>query len=86
MSSASTSSRVVLMPTSTEKNINTSPTAASAGTDLNGTAAVRACRAIKRRLRRFAAGRLADAPAGLGAVGVARAIPRRSCVRQPAAG
>lgn len=57
---------VVVMPTSTEKNINTSPTAASAGTDLNGAAAVRACRAIKRRLRRFAAGRLADAQAGLG--------------------
>ncbi len=58
--------RVVLMPTSTEKNINTSPTAASAGTDLNGAAAVKACRSIKRRLRRFAAGKLADAKAGLG--------------------
>jgi xanthine dehydrogenase large subunit len=58
-------SRVVLMPTSTEKNNNTSPTAASASTDLNGAAAVRACRAIKRRLRRFAATRLADAMAGI---------------------
>jgi xanthine dehydrogenase large subunit len=58
-------SRVMLMPTSTEKNNNTSPTAASASTDLNGAAAVRACRTIKRRLRRFAAGRLADAQAGL---------------------
>jgi xanthine dehydrogenase large subunit len=58
---------VTLMPTSTEKNINTSPTAASAGTDLNGAAAVRACWAIKRRLRRFAASRLADANAGLSA-------------------
>jgi xanthine dehydrogenase large subunit len=57
--------RVVLMPTSTEKNNNTSPTAASASTDLNGAAAVRACRAIKRRLRRFAATRLADAQAGI---------------------
>src|SRR3954462_13203203 len=57
---------VVLMPTSTEKNINTSPTAASAGTDLNGAAAVEACRIIKRRLRRFAASRLADAQTGLG--------------------
>ncbi len=56
---------VTLMPTSTEKNINTSPTAASAGADLNGAAAVKACRSIKRRLRRFAAGRLADAGAGL---------------------
>ena len=60
-------SRVVLMPTSTEKNINTSPTAASAGTDLNGAAAVEACRTIKRRLRRFAASRLADAKMGLSA-------------------
>ena len=59
--------RVVVMPTSTEKNINTSPTAASAGTDLNGAAAVEACRIIKRRLRRFAASRLADAKMGLGA-------------------
>ncbi len=59
--------RVVLMPTSTEKNINTSPTAASAGADLNGAAAVEACRTIKRRLRRFAAARLADPRAGLSA-------------------
>jgi xanthine dehydrogenase large subunit len=56
---------ITLMPTSTEKNINTSPTAASAGTDLNGAAAVKACREIKRRLRQFAAGRLSDAAAGL---------------------
>jgi xanthine dehydrogenase large subunit len=53
------------MPTSTEKNINTSPTAASAGADLNGMAVIRACRTIKRRLRRFAAGRLADPSIGL---------------------
>ena len=39
--------RVLVMATSTEKNINTSPTAASAGTDLNGAAAVNACRQIK---------------------------------------
>jgi xanthine dehydrogenase large subunit len=58
-------SRVRLMPTSTEKNNNTSPTAASASTDLNGAAAVRACRTIKRRLRHFAAVRIADAQAGL---------------------
>ena len=41
--------------TSTEKNHNTSPTAASASTDLNGAAAVRACepiRAADRRRRR----------------------------------
>ena len=37
------------MPTSTEKNNNTSPTAASASTDINGTAAVRACGKIRGR-------------------------------------
>jgi len=47
--------RVLVMPTSTEKNNNTSPTAASASTDLNGTAAVRACRRIKANLTDFAA-------------------------------
>jgi xanthine dehydrogenase large subunit len=57
--------RVRLMPTSTEKNNNTSPTAASASTDLNGAAALRACKEIKRRLKRFAADRLADAGEGL---------------------
>jgi xanthine dehydrogenase large subunit len=46
---------VRVMPTSTERNINTSPTAASASTDLNGTAAVRACREIKERLLKFSA-------------------------------
>jgi len=54
--------RVRLMPTSTEKNCNTSATAASASTDLNGAAAVRACQQIKRRLKRFAADRLASGP------------------------
>ena len=53
------STRVLLMPTSTEKNNNTSPTAASASTDLNGAAAIDACRKIKRRLAEFAAFRLA---------------------------
>jgi xanthine dehydrogenase large subunit len=57
--------RVRLMPTSTEKNNNTSPTAASASTDLNGAAAIRACQQIKRRLKRFAADRLADKAEGL---------------------
>ncbi len=41
---------VRLMPTATDKNANTSPTAASSGTDLNGAAAVLAARKIKRRL------------------------------------
>jgi xanthine dehydrogenase large subunit len=52
--------RVAVMPTSTEKNNNTPPTAASAGTDLNGSAAVLACRAIRERLAVFAAERLAS--------------------------
>ena len=42
--------RVRLMPTSTEKNHNTSPTAASSGSDLNGAAALKACDEIKARL------------------------------------
>ncbi len=46
---------VRLMPTSTEKNNNTSPTAASSGTDINGSAAVVACKKIKERLADFAA-------------------------------
>lgn len=41
---------VRVMPTSTERNHNTSPTAASASTDLNGSAAVQACREIVQRL------------------------------------
>jgi xanthine dehydrogenase large subunit len=56
---------VILMPTSTEKNNNTSPTAASAGTDLNGAAAVNACREIRTRLAQFAAGLFASADDGL---------------------
>lgn len=58
-------SRVTLMSTSTEKNPNTSPTAASASTDLNGTAAVRACETLKARLAALAAGRLASAELGI---------------------
>jgi len=42
--------RVHVMPTSTEKNNNTSATAASSGADLNGKAAVDACRKIRARL------------------------------------
>ena len=44
-------SKIVVMPTSTEKNHNTSPTAASSGTDLNGGAVVIASQKITRRLR-----------------------------------
>ena len=57
--------RVRLMATSTEKSNNTSPTAASAGTDLNGAAALEACRKIKERMAEFAAGLFADVDRGL---------------------
>jgi xanthine dehydrogenase large subunit len=43
-----------MMPTRTDKNANTSPTAASSGTDLNGAAALLAVRKIKFRLSQFA--------------------------------
>ncbi len=42
-----------VMPTSTEKNANTSPTAASSGTDINGAAAAKACQQIKARLSKL---------------------------------
>jgi xanthine dehydrogenase large subunit len=45
------SENIVLMPTSTEKNHNTSPTAASSGADINGGAVLKACEAIMARLR-----------------------------------
>tara|TARA_R110002072_G_scaffold64203_5_gene159756 strand:- start:96966 stop:99302 length:2337 start_codon:yes stop_codon:yes gene_type:complete len=41
---------VIVMATSTEKNHNTSPTAASSGSDINGAAALMACDKIKTRL------------------------------------
>jgi len=47
--------RVRLEPTSTARVANTSPTAASTGTDLNGRAAELACRAVLGRLREVAA-------------------------------
>ncbi len=43
-----------VMPTRTDKNANTSPTAASTGTDLNGAAALLATRKIKKRLSELA--------------------------------
>lgn len=45
---------VAMMATSTDKNHNTSPTAASASTDLNGAAAVQAATTIRDRLARWA--------------------------------
>jgi xanthine dehydrogenase large subunit len=56
---------VLLMPTSTEKNNNTSPTAASASTDLNGTAAVQACKVLRQRLADVAARHFASPCEGI---------------------
>jgi len=56
---------VLVAATSTDKNNNTSPTAASSGTDLNGAAAVDACRTLRERLAEFAAPLLADQKTGL---------------------
>ncbi|HWA96851.1 MAG TPA: xanthine dehydrogenase molybdopterin binding subunit [Pirellulales bacterium] len=58
---------VLVAATSTDKNNNTSPTAASCGTDLNGAAALDACSRIKARLAAFAAPLRADPAAGLAA-------------------
>src|SRR5438067_3964113 len=61
---------VIVMATSTEKNNNTSATAASSGADLNGSAAADGCRKIRARMAEFAAnyfarigGALSGAPA-----------------------
>jgi len=56
---------VRVMPASTEKNNNTSPTAASASTDLNGTAALRACETLKDRLAGTAARQFASPEDGI---------------------
>ncbi|MDQ3439498.1 MAG: molybdopterin-dependent oxidoreductase, partial [Planctomycetota bacterium] len=56
---------VIVGATSTDKNHNTSPTAASSGTDLNGAAAQDACRKLRARLAEFAARELADPSAGM---------------------
>jgi xanthine dehydrogenase large subunit len=53
------------LPTSTEKNNNTSPTAASASTDLNGTAALDAAAIVKARLAHAAARHFASAADGI---------------------
>lgn len=58
---------VIVMATSTEKNNNTSATAASSATDLNGSAAVNACRQLKERLARVAAQHISLGEVGLGA-------------------
>src|SRR4029077_2229392 len=57
--------KIIIAPTSTDKNNNTSPTAASSGTDLNGAAAADACRRLRARLTEVAAGMLARPADGL---------------------
>ena len=56
---------VRVMPASTEKNNNTSPTAASASADLNGTAALRAAHVLKGRLAEVAARHFASPADGI---------------------
>ena len=56
---------VRMMITSTEKNNNTPPTAASAGTDLNGYAAVNACKKIRSNLSAFASRYFASEELGI---------------------
>jgi xanthine dehydrogenase large subunit len=58
---------VRVMPTSTEKNNNTSPSAASATTDLNGHAALVACETLKARLAAPAAQHFASPEEGIAA-------------------
>jgi xanthine dehydrogenase large subunit len=54
--------RIRIAATSTGKVPNTSPTAASSGTDLNGAAAVKAAREIRNRMVEFLAGHFGVAP------------------------
>lgn len=56
---------VIVGTTSTDKNNNTSPTAASSGTDLNGAAAQDACRKLRARLADFASREFAHNESGL---------------------
>jgi xanthine dehydrogenase large subunit len=56
---------VIVAATATDKNNNTSPTAASSGTDLNGAAAIDACQRIRARLATVASQMLGDPDAGL---------------------
>jgi len=57
---------VIVGTTSTDKNNNTSPTAASSGTDLNGAAAQDACQRLRARLADFASREFAHVESGLG--------------------
>jgi xanthine dehydrogenase large subunit len=46
--------KVKIMETSTQRNANTSPTAASSGSDINGAAALKASLALKQRIQKVA--------------------------------
>ena len=46
--------KVIIMSTSTQRNANTSPTAASSGSDINGGAALKAALLLKQRLQKVA--------------------------------
>lgn len=58
-------SSVRVMTTSTDKVPNTSPTAASSGSDLNGQAVAAACRTVRERMARIAAEELGGPPEDL---------------------
>jgi len=83
--------RIRVMPTSTDKIPNTSATAASAGTDLNGAAVKNACEILRGRLAAVAA-RLLEVPAerlvfandkiSAGGEGPSRALPFAEVVKQ----
>jgi xanthine dehydrogenase large subunit len=60
-----TPDRIRVMPTSTDKVPNTSATAGSTGTDLNGAAARNACKELAERLRPVAAALLAQKRGGI---------------------
>ena len=72
---------VRIMPTRTDKVPNTSATAASSGSDLNGAAVAAACGALQERLRAVAARRFGVPPAAV-AFGDGQVYPRA----EPAAG
>ena len=76
---------VIIAATSTDKNNNTSPTAASAGTDLNGAAAADACMRIRERLAVVAAAMLARPTDGLPGRAVENSVCRWSRHRRTGA-
>jgi xanthine dehydrogenase large subunit len=70
--------RVQITATTTEKVPNTSSTAASSGTDMNGMAALLAARTVRERMARVAAGKLGVLPGELVFAGDAVRCGRRS--------